>query len=97
MGYSREVKLIVYGPFTVTTLSRQVKISIHTQFHRDCIDQWLRAGNLVCPVDGAAILTRKPSLKMDPGGERQRERGEKGPGNDLSLSGHSIRLPQITK
>ena len=29
------------------------------QFHRDCIDVWVRSGHPMCPIDGKPVITRK--------------------------------------
>ena len=33
------------------------------QFHRDCIDEWIRSGHSVCPIDGKPAITKKKKKK----------------------------------
>ena len=67
----------------------------HTQFHRECVDPWLRAGHMVCPVDGSTVCNQQPPRAKE---KERRERSDvKGRGGvgALTLSGLSIGLPLL--
>lgn len=80
----------------------------HIQFHRQCIDGWLRSGQLVCPIDGTTIQSRAKKQKSleerrkiggrERMGKLGQDRQSSMPNDcNLSLCGQGIGLPQIIK
>lgn len=72
------------------------------QFHRRCIDEWLRSGHSVCPVDGISVHTRGPQTRRRQSSKREQLRtaqsSKESLPQDFSLVGHSAlnMTPSIT-